>query len=151
MKRLKTIRAVFLVLFLAAVISAAVITFIDLPKIQKFQASIDQRTAINKQLQAEIREIKLKERGYKESMKAMPDSMVLAESKIWNAQQKKYTAEKVGLQRQEIENTRLMRKDQRARAEVSDRYKRRLTLVGISALIFLAGLVISARMLAIRA
>jgi hypothetical protein len=151
MKLSKIVRVVFLVLFLVAVIPAVVITINDLLKIQEIQASIDQKTAENKQLQAKLLEANLKYRGYSESMKAMPDSLVLAEIEIWNAYQKKYTNETGFLARQEMENSRLLRNDERVRAELYDHLKRRLLLFGVPVLIFLAGLIIYTRLLAIRA
>jgi hypothetical protein len=151
MKLLKIFRVVFLVLFLAAFVPAAVYVIQDIPKINKTKATLDQRTADRKQLQSEVREANIKRRGYSESLAALPDSLILAEATDFSKQQKKLNMDIFSLNQKAREASRLERKSQRTLDELKTHLKQRMFLFGGLALVFLGGFIICSRRLSIRA
>jgi hypothetical protein len=142
---MKTLRWIFLFLFVLTVVYAGFVFARELPGIKQVSISKQEKEAELQTTNKKIGEVNLQYRGFLESGGAIPDSLKIQETGNTMRVQKEYHKKIFILENRERELDRLIRKDERQLAKIYAGLKSRLYITGGLALLFLAGAIITSR------
>ena len=142
---LNIIRALFLILFIAAIIAAAVTSVKDVKQIREVQTLIDQKTEKLDEIRAARGKTSLESRGYSESIRTLPDSTRKAEAGRISIKQRGFVKTIRTMTRDENGMSRMLKKHEKEMAQIKTHLKLRLLKFGGSALAFLLGFIVCTR------
>lgn len=142
---MKTVSNILLVLFVISVAAAGVLVGGDVRDAARLRSKIQEKELELEQIRAELSEVRTKQRGLQNSEPDVPDSLkVLLRGESWRKSEE-YRKRMHAYKWQESDQSRLLRKHQRAQATIYARVKFRLIVIGGAALLFLAGALITRR------
>ena len=142
---MKTLRWIFLLLFVLTVVYAGFIFARELPEINRISRAKQEKETNQLALNKTIGEVNLKYRGFLESGSAVPESLKTSETGNMMRIQKEYQKQLYKMENEERELKRLIRKDDRKLSKIYSGLKSRFYVAGGLVLLFLAGAIITSR------
>jgi len=142
---MKTVSNILLVLFVISVAAAGVLVGGDLRDAARLRSSIQEKEQELEQTRAELSEVRTKQRGLQNSDPDVPDSLRVQLRGESFRKSLEYRKRMNAYKWQESDQSRRLRKYQRAQAAIYARVKSRLIVFGGAALLFLAGALITRR------
>jgi hypothetical protein len=142
---MRLLRWIFLVFFVLGLVYAGVELSRVMPRASELTSAREARVAELESLKEKLGETNIKYRGFLESTSTIPDSLRAAEAGRSMKIQKEFHKKIYKMEMEERELKRLIRKDERALAELYGGMRSRLLVSGGLTVLFLVGAIMAGR------